>query len=108
MAAGTALAAHALAPGCRVIGVEPTAGDDATRSFRTKTLQTVTNPQTVADGARTLSLGRYTLPLVLRDHPDLRNFSRVTLLQSLRCVNLALWDEERRKLVSFRDARARP
>ena len=47
------------------------------------------------------------LPLVLRDHPDLRNFSRVTLLQSLRCVNLALWDEERRRLVSFREARAR-
>mgnify|MGYP003336036048 CR=1 FL=1 len=49
----------------------------------------------------------YRLPLVLRDHPDLRNFSRVTLLQSLRCVNLALWDEERRRLVSFREARAR-
>ena len=35
---GTALTAEALMPGCRVIGVEPAAGDDATRSFRTKTL----------------------------------------------------------------------
>ncbi len=52
-------------PGCRVIGVEPAAGDDATRSFRTKTLQTVNNPTTVADGARTPSLGTLTFPLVL-------------------------------------------
>src|SRR5687767_11885219 len=32
---GSALAAGAMAPGCRVIGVEPAAGDDAARSFRT-------------------------------------------------------------------------
>src|SRR5262245_4035380 len=45
---GSAIAAKALAPACKVIGVEPTAGDDATRSFRTKTLQRVDNPKTVA------------------------------------------------------------
>src|SRR5262249_35531461 len=59
---GSALAARALAPGCRVIGVEPAAGDDATRSFRTRQLQTVSNPKTVADGARTPSLGSLTFP----------------------------------------------
>ena len=62
---GTALAAAALAPGCRVIGVEPLAGDDAGRSFRTKTLHRVSNPQTVADGARTPSLGTLTFPIVI-------------------------------------------
>src|SRR4051794_31304401 len=40
---GSALAAGALAPSCKVIGVEPAAGDDATRSFRTRQLQTVHN-----------------------------------------------------------------
>ena len=40
-----------------MIGVEPEAGDDGTRSFRTGTLQTVKNPRTIADGARTPSLG---------------------------------------------------
>ena len=30
---------------------------------------------------------------------------RTTLLQSLRCVPLVLWDESRRKLVSFREMR---
>ncbi len=48
----------------------------------------------------------YRLPRVLRDHPELRDVGRLTLLQSFRCVNLALWDETRRRLVSFREARA--
>jgi threonine dehydratase len=47
--AGCALAAATLSPACRVVGVEPSAGDDATRSFRTKTLQSVHNPLTVAE-----------------------------------------------------------
>src|ERR1051325_7979717 len=38
---GSALAAQGASPGCQVVGVEPAAGDDATRSFRTRTLQTV-------------------------------------------------------------------
>jgi omega-6 fatty acid desaturase (delta-12 desaturase) len=49
----------------------------------------------------------YRLPRVLRDHPELGEISRVTLLDSLACVRLTLWDEERRQLVSFRDARRR-
>jgi acyl-lipid omega-6 desaturase (Delta-12 desaturase) len=49
----------------------------------------------------------YRLPQTLRDHPDLRSVSRLTLFQSFRCVRLALWDETRGRLVSFRDIRAR-
>lgn len=48
----------------------------------------------------------YRLPEVLRDHPDLRDIGRITLLQSLRCVRLVLWDESARRLISFREARA--
>lgn len=47
----------------------------------------------------------YRLPEVLRDYPELREIGRVTLLDSLRCVKLALWDESRSKLISFREAR---
>ena len=50
----------------------------------------------------------YRLQEVLRDYPELRGIGRVTLLESLRCVKLALWDESRRKLVSFREAGWRP
>jgi len=63
---GSAIAANAMSPKCKVVGVEPAAGDDATRSFNTKTLQTVNNPKTIADGARTPSLGKLTFPLVLQ------------------------------------------
>jgi threo-3-hydroxy-L-aspartate ammonia-lyase len=68
---GSAIAAKALAPGCRVIGVEPAAGDDATRSYHTGVLQTVRNPDTIADGARTPSLGEYTFPMVRRHVDDM-------------------------------------
>ncbi|MEX1152829.1 fatty acid desaturase [Parvibaculum sp.] len=47
----------------------------------------------------------YRLPRVLRDHPDLRQIGRLTLADSLRCVRLVLWDEEKERLVSFREAR---
>jgi omega-6 fatty acid desaturase (delta-12 desaturase) len=46
----------------------------------------------------------YRLPDVLRDHPQLATVGRLSLLQSLRCVRLALWDEERCRLVSFGEA----
>ena len=48
----------------------------------------------------------YRLPEVLRDHPELREIGRLTLRESLRCVRLALWDEEQSRLVSFREAMA--
>lgn len=48
----------------------------------------------------------YRLPRVLRDHPELRNVSRLTLFESFRCMRLALWDGTQRRLVSFREARA--
>jgi omega-6 fatty acid desaturase (delta-12 desaturase) len=44
---------------------------------------------------------------VLSDHPDLKAVSRLTLLQSFRCVPLALWDEAEQRLVTFRDASRR-
>ncbi|HEV7433841.1 MAG TPA: fatty acid desaturase [Pseudorhizobium sp.] len=46
----------------------------------------------------------YRLPEVLRHHPELALIGRVTIRDSIRCVRLALWDEEQKKLLSFRDA----
>jgi omega-6 fatty acid desaturase (delta-12 desaturase) len=45
----------------------------------------------------------YHLPRTLRDYPELREVSRLTMWQSFRCVRLALWDEGQRRLVSFRE-----
>ncbi|BAC91810.1 threo-3-hydroxy-L-aspartate ammonia-lyase [Gloeobacter violaceus] len=61
---GCAIAAAAVSPGCQVVGVEPAQADDAMRSFYTGVLHTVHNPATIADGARTPSLGAVTFPLV--------------------------------------------
>jgi threo-3-hydroxy-L-aspartate ammonia-lyase len=90
---GSALAAEALAPSCRVIGVEPAAGDDATRSFRTRTLQTCEDPRTVADGARTRSLGTLTFPLILNHVTDMTTVEDPALLRTM----FYLW--ERLKLL---------
>ncbi len=68
---GSAIATRFHSPHTRVIGVEPELADDATRSFHTRTLHTVHNPPTIADGARTPSLGRWTFPLVLQHVDDM-------------------------------------
>jgi omega-6 fatty acid desaturase (delta-12 desaturase) len=47
----------------------------------------------------------YRLPTIMRDYPQLKNMGRITLWQSMRCVNLHLWDEANRKLISFRERR---
>jgi len=43
---------------------------------------------------------------VLRDHQELATSQRLTIRESLGCVKLHLWDEQQRKLLSFRAARA--
>ena len=90
---GCAVAAKHLSPGIKVIGVEPVAGDDAARSFRSKTLQTVVNPDTIADGARTESMGAITFPLVLENVADIMTVSDAELVEAMRFI----W--ERMKLV---------
>lgn len=90
---GSAIATKRLCPECRVVGVEPEVADDATRSFRTGTLHTVQNPQTMADGARTASLGEITFPLVRQYVDDMVTVSEEDILVTLRF----LW--ERMKLV---------
>ena len=90
---GCAIAANHLSPGCKVVGVEPAAGDDAARSFRTKQLVHIDLPDTIADGARTQSLGALTFPLVLRHVSDIITVTDAQLVEAMRFI----W--ERMKLV---------
>ena len=46
----------------------------------------------------------YRLEGILRERPELKRIGRLTVGESLRCVKLALWDEQRERLVSFREA----
>jgi threo-3-hydroxy-L-aspartate ammonia-lyase len=90
---GCAIAARHLLPECRVIGVEPAAGDDATRSFKQKTLVKIEVPNTIADGARTTSLGEVTFPLVMRYVSEMLTVTDEELLRAM----FFLW--ERMKIV---------
>jgi threonine dehydratase len=90
---GCAVAARHLLPECRVIGVEPAAGDDATQSFKRKKLVKIQVPDTIADGARTTSLGNVTFPLVMRYVSDMLTVTDEELLRAM----FFLW--ERMKIV---------
>ena len=90
---GCATVAKALQPSCRVIGAEPALADDGYRSFTSRTLQTVHNPPTIADGARTPSLGRYTFPIILERVDEIVTVSDPELARAM----LFLW--ERTKMV---------
>lgn len=90
---GCAVAAKHLCPGVKVVGVEPAQADDACRSFETKFLQTVHNPNTIADGARTPSLGAVTFPLILEFVEAMVRVSEREIIESM----FFLW--ERMKLV---------
>jgi len=81
---GTALAANLRCPACAVIGVEPAAGDDGARSFRSGRLERIENPQTIADGARTPSLGAITLELIRRYARDVVTVEDTDLISAMR------------------------
>lgn len=82
--AGSALAARALAPHCKVYGVEPQAGDDGQQSFRTGSIVHIDTPKTIADGAQTQHLGEYTFPIIQRDVDDILTVSDSQLVDCMR------------------------
>jgi threonine dehydratase len=90
---GCAIAAKHLLPKCRVLGVEPEAGNDATQSFVQKRLVTIAVPDTIADGARTPSLGKLTFPIVLRYVDDMLTVKDDELLRTM------FWLWERMKII---------
>jgi len=80
---GCAIYSRRALPGCRIIGVEPETADDATRSFKTGILQTIHNPQTVADGLRTESLGSITFPAIQKNVDDMITVSDNDILETM-------------------------
>ncbi len=60
---GSAIAARALRPQIRIVGVEPAAGDDWSRSRKAGHIVTIEDPVTIAEGLRTPSPGVLTWPI---------------------------------------------
>jgi threonine dehydratase len=82
--AGCALAAAQLAPACRVIGVEPEAGNDAQQSLRSGRIVRIAVPQTIADGAQTTAVGELTFPIMQRLVSDIVTVSDAQLRAQMR------------------------
>jgi threonine dehydratase len=82
--AGSALATRALAPGCKLYGVEPEEGNDGQQSFRSGAIVRIDIPRTIADGAQTQYLGDYTFPIIRRDVDDVFTVSDVQLVDCMR------------------------
>ena len=81
---GSAIAAKGKNPDCRVIGVEPELADDACKSFKTGVLHTIKNPDTIADGTRTPSLGKLTFPLILKNVDEMVTVSEKDIIQTVQ------------------------
>ena len=81
--AGSALAAKELSPKCRLIGVEPEAGNDGQRSFRTGEIVRIPVPKTIADGAMTTYLGELTFPIIRRLVDDVATVTDDQLVEAM-------------------------
>jgi threonine dehydratase len=82
--AGCALAAAELSPGCRVIGVEPEAGNDGQRSFREGRIVTIPVPRTIADGAQSTALGDLTFAIIRAGVSDILTVTDAQLVETMR------------------------
>jgi threonine dehydratase len=81
---GSILSAKALSPHCKVYGVEPEAGNDAQRSLSEGRIVRIEVPRTIADGAQTQSLGRYTFEIIRRDVAGILTVSDAALIDCMR------------------------
>ena len=80
---GCALAAAELSPACKVIGVEPEAGNDAQQSLRAGHIVRIPVARTIADGAQTPALGELTFPIIKRLVSDIVTVSDAQLLAQM-------------------------
>ncbi|AGU50662.1 putative serine racemase [Variovorax paradoxus B4] len=81
---GSALSARALAPDCKVYGVEPEAGNDGQQSLRAGKIVHIETPKTIADGAQTQHLGEYTFGIIRRDVDDIFTVTDEQLVEAMR------------------------
>jgi threo-3-hydroxy-L-aspartate ammonia-lyase len=82
--AGSALSARALAPACKIIGVEPEAGNDGQLSLRKGEIVRIPVPKSIADGALTTHVGAHNFPILNRDVSDIITVSDAQLVETMR------------------------
>ena len=81
---GSALAAAAQSPDCRVVGVEPELGADANRSWRENAVFALDHvPDTMADGLRTRFIGQRNLAVMRQYVKDMTAVSESAIMETL-------------------------
>lgn len=83
---GTALAATSLRDDIDVYGVEPAAGNDGEQSFHSGRIVSIDPPNTIADGARTLAIGKINFGIIRERVRDVVSVDDDTLLETLKWV----------------------
>lgn len=81
---GCAVATKHALPQCRVIGVEPAAGNDVQQSLRRGEIVHIDVPKTIADGAQTQAPGRLTFPVIQALVDDVLTVTDQQLVSTMR------------------------
>jgi threo-3-hydroxy-L-aspartate ammonia-lyase len=81
---GCAVLAAAEAPACRVVGVEPAAGDDVRQSLAAGAIVHIDVPRTIADGAQTQHAGRFTFPVIQAHVAEIVTVTDAQLVAAMR------------------------
>jgi threonine dehydratase len=82
--AGCALAAAHLSPSCKVIGVEPEAGNDGQQSLRRGEIVHIAVPNTIADGAMVTHVGKHNFEVIRRHVDDIVTVSDAQLAATMK------------------------
>ncbi len=83
---GTAVAAKAVRPGIKIIGVEPALADDVAQSFRAGRRISIPTPSTIADGLRTNCTGEKNFPIIQRYVDDVVTVSEAGIVAAMRAI----------------------
>jgi threonine dehydratase len=81
---GCATVAKHLLPACRVVGVEPEAGNDVQQSFRKGEIVHIDVPATIADGAQTQHAGQLTFPVIRANVDEIVTVSDAQLVAAMK------------------------
>jgi threonine dehydratase len=82
--AGSSISAAQLAPRCRVIGVEPEAGNDGQQSLRKGEVVHIAVPDTIADGAKVTHVGTHNFAVITRLVDAIVTVSDAQLVETMK------------------------
>ncbi len=82
--AGTAMGSTSIKRQVEVYGVEPAAGNDGEQSFHSGRIVTIDPPNTIADGARTLSIGKRNFAIIRQRVKNVVSVDDDVLLETVK------------------------